>query len=166
MPPDPFAKFAAIVEPCFTFTAEDGQPFIRIPIDCGGCFSLPVRSRAFHDWYFFQFYGRYDYLPPPREFYALVDHLEGRANYYDERSRRLPVFRRVGRVGAGRVPDRILLALANFGHDYVEISPDGWKTTAGPNALFRTSRSTGALRAPVIPPTPPFQSLTPNPQPP
>ena len=154
MHPELFAKFAAIVEPCVAFTAEDGQSFIQIPTDCGGHFSLPIRSRAFHDWYFFEFHGRYEYLPTPRQFSAIVDHLEGQANHYHEQRRHLPVYRRVGRAGAGRIPDSILLDLANDGRDFVEITPDGWRTTAGPNALFRTSRSTGQLRPPAPGPWP------------
>jgi len=158
MQPNPFAKFVAIVEPFLPFTAEYGQTFLRIRLDCGGFFTLPVRSRDFHAWYFFQFSGRYDYLPTPREFRAVIDHLEARAEHYDANCRRLPVFRRVGRLGARGLPSQILLDLANPMRDLVEISPDGWKTTAGPDILFHTSRSTLSIPEPVRSPQAPAPS--------
>ena len=116
MQPHPFAKFTAILEPTLPFTAEDGQACLRIRLDCGGFFTHPVRSQAFHDWYFAEFFGRHEYLPTPREFRAVVDHLQARAHHLDERNTQLPVFRRVGRLG----PTRILLDLANTAHSAVK----------------------------------------------
>ena len=40
------------------------------------------------------------------------------------------------------MPTQILLNLANPECEFVEISPTGWKTTAGANALLQTSRAT------------------------
>jgi len=151
MQPHPFAKFTAILEPTLPFTAEDGQARLRIRLDCGGFFTLPIRSQAFHDWYFAEFYGNYEYQPTPREFRAVVDHLQARAHHRDERNTQLPVFRRVGRLGRSR----ILLDLATTGRDVVEISAGAWKIISSPDILFQTSRSTHPLPNPVPAPQPP-----------
>src|SRR5271157_6114056 len=148
MPTDPFAPLAAVAEPCLAFTALDGQAFVRLPVASGGFFSLPVRSAAFRHWFYSEFYGRYATVPAPRQFSALLHYLEARANHYDERCCRLPVFRRVASYGSSRIPQTILLDLANSDRQFVEISPSGFKTTVGPGVLFRTSRSTRALPIP------------------
>jgi len=59
MPTDPFAPLAAVAEPGLAFTALDGQAFVRLPVASGGFFNLPVRSAAFRDWFYCEFYGRY-----------------------------------------------------------------------------------------------------------
>src|SRR5271157_1405549 len=168
MPTDPFAPLATVAEPCLAFTALDGQAFVRLPVASGGFFSLPVRSAAFRHWFYSEFYGRYATVPAPRQFSALLHYLEARANHYDERCCRLPVFRRVAASGPSRIPQGILLDLANSDRQFVEISPSGWKTTVGPDVLFRTSRSTRALPIPDPRAAASVASLTtpiPNPQP-
>ena len=122
MQPNPFARHFAIVERCLTFTAEDGQAFVRLPAPAGGFSILPVRSPAFRDWFFYEFSARHDSLPTSRQFHALLNYLEARANYYEAGNLRLLVFRRVGSLGAHRHPDRILLDLANPAGQFVEIS--------------------------------------------
>ena len=145
------------------FTAADGQAFFRLPIpNSGGFHILPVRSPAFRDWFFHEFYARHDSLPTAREFHAVLNHLEAEANHTDHC--RLVVFRRVGYRGSGPIPSQILLDLANPQGQFVEISPSGWQTTAGANALFQTSRSTASLPAPAASaPSPGPWPLTPGP---
>src|SRR5258708_4899747 len=162
MRPNPHAQLLAVVEPTVQFTANDGQAFVRVRLDCGGFFSHPVRSPAFRDWFLNQFYGRYEFLPTSHQFHALLNFLEARARHYDESWQRIPVFRRVGSTGPGRIPNKILLDLANPSREFVEISPAGWKTTDGPAALFQSSRSTLSLPAPV---SAAAQPLAPGPRP-
>ena len=155
MQPNPFARHFAIVERCLPFTAEDGQAFVRLPVPTAGGFStLPVRSPAFRDWFFYEFSARHDSLPTSRQFPALLNYLEARANYYEAGNLRLAVFRRVGRLGKDRHPDQILLDLANPAGQVVEISATGWKTTAGPGVLLQTSRSTRSILRPEPCPEP------------
>ena len=149
MQPNPFAKFAAILEPTLPFTAEDGQAHLRIQLDSGGFFTLPIRSQAFHDWYSAQFYGRHEHLPTPRELRAIADHLQGRAHHRDERCVQLPVFLRVGGLGGLCSPASIFLDLADADCRAVEISAGTWKTIRSHEILFHTSRSTHPLPEPV-----------------
>jgi hypothetical protein len=139
----------AIAEHGIPFTAADGQAFVRLAVPSGGFFILPVRSPAYRDWFFHEFYCRHDSLPTPNAFQAILNHLEAQANHHDE-NQRLGVFRRVGARGPGLLPDQILLDLANPDRQFVEISPGGWKISAGNNALFQTSRSSAALPEPVL----------------
>ena len=58
----------------------------------------------------------------------------------------LDVWRRVGFRSDGLLPTQIFLDLANPQREVVEISPTGWKTTAGAGALLETSRSKRLLQ--------------------
>jgi len=152
---NPFARLIAIAQLGCPFTAADGQAFFRLPVpSSGGYYILPIRSRAFRDWFYHEFYSRHDSLPTSREFHAILNHLEAEANQYDECNRRLAVWRRVGCRGPGYNPSGILLDLANPACQFVEISAAGWKTTAGPGVLLQTSRSTVSLPAPAPGPWP------------
>jgi len=133
------------------FTATDGQAFVRLHAPSPGAFYiLPVRSRAYREWFFHQFYVQYDTLPASRAFHSVLNHLEAEANH-DARNQHLAVWRRVGCRGGGLVPAQILLNLANPQCEFVEISPTGWKIAAGADALLQTSRSTFSLPAPAAP---------------
>ena len=149
--PDPFAPLIAIAQRGLPFTASDGQAFVRLNVpSSGGFYILPVRSRAYREWFLHEFYNQYDTLPSSRAFYAILNHLEAEANH-KEQYQRLSVWRRVGSRGGRRLPDQIFLDLANPECEFVEISPTGWKTTAGTGALLQTSRSTLSLPAPTAP---------------
>ena len=64
--PDPFAPLLDIARRGLPFTASDGQAFVRlIAPSFQGCYILPVRSRAYREWFFHEFYAQYDTLPPP-----------------------------------------------------------------------------------------------------
>ncbi|HYW41234.1 MAG TPA: hypothetical protein VE959_00160 [Bryobacteraceae bacterium] len=131
------------------FTAADGQAFVRLPVvSSGGFFFLPVRSRAYRDWFFQQFFALYDTLPTPQAFYAILNHLEAQAAG-DELNQRLTVSRRVGSRVPSYIPKQILLDLANPERQFVDISPDGWTVAAGTHALLETSRSTNRIPTPV-----------------
>ena len=169
---NPLAPLIALVGRCEPFTAGDGRAFVRLPVySSGGYYTLALRSRAFRDWFFHESYAQLSSLPSSREFHTLLDYLEAEARS-DATRQRLEVYRRVGRRGAGRFPGQILLDLANTRGQFVEISPTGWKTTAGPGVLFQTSRSTVRLPVPDPPESPihsrsgepALQPLTPNPQ--
>ena len=159
--PDPYAPLFDIAHRGVPFTASDGQAFVRLNApSSGGFYILPVRSRAYREWFFHQFYAQYDTLPPSRAFFSILNHLEAEANHSGQ-NQQLAVWRRVGCRGGGIVPAQILLNLANPQCEFVEISPAGWRTTAGPNALLQSSRSALSLPAPAAPPpaSDPLQSL-------
>jgi hypothetical protein len=150
--PDPFAPLISIARRGLPFTAPDGQAFVRLSgPGLGSFYILPVRSRAYRDWFFHEFFNQFDTPPASRAFHSILNHLEAEANH-DEQNQRLAVWRRVGCRGGARVPAQILLNLANPECEFVEISASGWKTTAGAGALFQTSRATLALPAPAAPP--------------
>jgi putative DNA primase/helicase len=147
--PDPFAPLIAIAQRGLPFTASDGQAFVRLHAASPEAFYiLPVRSRAYREWFFHEFFVQYDTLPTSRAFHSILNHLEAEANH-NERNQRLAVWQRVGCRGGRLVPDQILLNLANPECEFVEISAAGWKTTAGAGALLQTSRSTFPLPAPA-----------------
>ena len=155
---DPFAPLIAIAQRGIPFTASDGQAFVRLNAPSLEAFYiLPVRSRAYREWFFHQFYAQYDTLPTSRAFHSVLNYLEAEANH-NQQNQRLAVWRRVGSRGGRLVPTQILLDLANPECEFVEISPTGWKTTAGANALLQTSRATLPLPTPV-PPSPPSNPL-------
>jgi hypothetical protein len=147
--PDSFAPLIAIAQRGTPFTASDGQAFVCLNAPLSeGFYILPVRSRAYREWFFHAFFAQYETLPPSRAFHAILNHLEAEANHNDP-NQRLAVWRRVGSRGGGIFPAQILLDLANPERQFVEISPTGWKTTAGAGALLQTSRSTLPLPAPA-----------------
>ena len=152
------APHLAITQRGLPFTASDGQAFVRLPLPSGGFFILAVRSHAFRDWFFAQFYGEYDRLPTAHAFATILNHLEAQAAN-DPANQRLAVFRRVGSRGPGIVPNQILLDLANAEGQFVEISPPGWQVTVGLNALLQTSRSTVELPTPTSSPEDPSASI-------
>jgi len=150
--PDPFAPLLAIARRGLPFTATDGQAFVRLnALSSQGFYILPVRSRAYREWFLHEFYAQFDTLPTSRAFHSILNYLEAEANH-DQRNQCLAVWRRVGCRGRGLVPTHILVNLANPRCEFVEISPAGWKTTAGANAPFQTSRSALTLPAPTAPP--------------
>ena len=150
---NPLAPLIDIAGRGIPFTASDGQSFVRLGVPSGGFYILPVRSPAYRDWFFHEFFNLYDTLPSSRAFHAILNHLEAEANHHGQ-DQRLAVWRRVGCRGDGLLPSQILLNLANPECQFVEISPTGWKTTAGTNALLQTTRSTLSLPAPADPPAP------------
>ncbi|HEY2016208.1 MAG TPA: hypothetical protein VGH38_22045 [Bryobacteraceae bacterium] len=146
-----FAPLLNLVARGVPFTAVDGQAFLRLPVPSSrGFYILPIRGPAFRHWFFHEFYVQYNSLPTPRDFQAIQHHLEAEANC-NEPNQRLSVFRRVGCRGNNRLPDQILLDLGNPESRFVEISPDGWRVTAGTNALLQTSLSTCPLPPPALP---------------
>ncbi len=130
------------------FSSSDGEVFVRLPHPfSGGYFILPVRSPAYREWLYHEFFNHHESIPGSRAFHALLHHLEAEARYGDHQ--RLLVWRRIGSRGQDPIPRQILLDLANPDCQFVEISPDSWQVTAGENALFQTSHPTGSLPAPI-----------------
>jgi len=150
MQPKILTKMIDLARRGYTFTAADGQAFLRFNT-FDGCHTIPVRSAGFREWFTYACYCELDSPPTSRQFHTILDLLEGEANS-DESRRGWPVYRRVGLVGPRRLPDQIILDLANSRYQFVEIAPTGWKLAGGPTALFQTSRSTLSLPAPVSTP--------------
>src|SRR5207302_2005581 len=113
-----------------------------------GVYILPIRSQAFRHWLHHQFYVRHSTLPPAHALHRLLLHLEAEAHEYDHVRTSLPVFRRVASQGPRVAPDRLLIDLADRQRHFVEITAQGWRTTAGPGVLLQTSRSTISLPEP------------------
>ena len=157
--PDPLAPLLDIARRGFAFTASDGRAFVRLNVFSRGAFDiLPVRSRAYREWFFHEFYVQFDTLPSSRAFHAVLNFLEAEASY-DERFRGLAVWRRVGSRG-GILPTQILLDLANSAREFVEISVTGWRTTTG-DTFLQASRSALPLPTPAAssPPSEALESL-------
>src|SRR5713226_6033495 len=79
------------------FTSEDGRAFFRLPVPWGGHVSFPVRSRAFREWFYHQFYVEHDSVPTAHAFSALLKHLEAEASQGEDHH--YIVARRVGSRG-------------------------------------------------------------------
>jgi hypothetical protein len=160
--PSSLAPLIDIAGQAVAFTSLDGQAFVRLPgSGFTGFYILPVRSRAFRNWFFYQFFSRYQTVPTVNAFHAMLNHLEAQGAENDH-NRGLAVFRRVGSDILGIAPRKILLDLANPQCQFVEITPEGWKTTAGPGVLLEPSRSTYPRPPPTLPADgtpPPLESL-------
>ena len=80
--PDPFAPLIDIARRGLPFTASDGQAFVRLhALSPGAFYILPVRSRAYREWFFHEFFAQFETLPPSRAFHSLLNHLEAEANH-------------------------------------------------------------------------------------
>src|ERR1039458_3328026 len=57
---NPLAPLIEIARRGVPFTASDGQAFVRLGVPSGGFYILPVRSPAYRDWFFHEFFNLYD----------------------------------------------------------------------------------------------------------
>src|ERR1039457_3622760 len=81
-PPSPsgFDAFLRIAERGVPFTAVGGRAFLTVPaLSFGGYHTLPIRSRAFRQWFFNQSFSAYDTIPTAHAFNAILHHLEAQA---------------------------------------------------------------------------------------
>src|SRR5437588_8098002 len=134
----------------FPFTSTEGQAFVHVASDDrvdAGHLTFAVRSSAFREWFFGESFAQFETVPSAPAWTAIRHHLEAQAARY-ERSRNIPVPRRVDARGPAYTPDKILLDLSNLDGQFVEISPEGWKLTAAREPPFPPSRSTRELPAP------------------
>ena len=77
------------------FTSSDGQAFVRLDEpSSGGFYILPVRSAAFRQWLFYQFFAEFDSVPTSHAIAAVLDHLEAQAHHAGD-NQNLAVWRRV-----------------------------------------------------------------------
>src|ERR1035441_4446481 len=76
--PSAFDAFLRIARRGVPFTALGGRAFITIAAQ-SGYRSLPVRSRAFRQWFFDQCHSAYDTIPTAHAFGAILHHLEAQA---------------------------------------------------------------------------------------
>ena len=152
--PTGFSSFDLILRRTAPFTSDDGRAFARVSAASPhGYRTLPVRSRAFREWFFAQSYAEYETIPTAHAFSAILYHLEAQAAA-DPQTRGIRVPRRVDSRSRGSAVETILLDLANFEGQFVEISAAGWNVTAREGAPFETSRPTGSLPNPE--PAPPL----------
>jgi hypothetical protein len=150
-PTSSFSSLLSIASRGMPFTAADGRAFVRLSVPCtGGFYILPLHSQAYRHWFFYQFFAEFGSVPSSHAFHSILNHLEAQASQAAD-CQSLAVWRRVGSRGPGPLPRQILLDLADDARQFVEISPEGWRVTAGLNALFQTSRSTVSLPEPVLP---------------
>src|SRR5690242_9245785 len=91
------------------FVATDGQAYVSVPVPPGGVF--PVRSTAFRNWFYYRVYVKHDTIPSTNAYQGILNLLESQAAAWE--SNRVTVSRRIAGIGAGLVPDRVLLHLAN-----------------------------------------------------
>jgi len=144
--PKGFNDLLPIADRGFPFTATDGRAFFAVRVLGGrGRRFLPLRSRAFRNWFFDQCYSLSGLIPTLHLFRSLLVHLEAQAA-------RDPVHTGVPldlRTNISHDHD-LLLDLANPQGEFVRISPTGWKIDAGPDHAFETGPSTSATPAPEL----------------
>jgi hypothetical protein len=146
--PAGFDAFRRIADHGAPFTAVDGRAFMTVPAESlGGYHTLPIRSRAFRQWFFNQSLSAFDTIPTSQAFNAILHYLEARAAR-DSRTTNIRVPYRIDSRGLSATPEKILLDLANPEGQFVEITPDGWQVTVQEGVPFETSSSTVSLPVP------------------
>ena len=159
--PSGFDAFLRIAERATPFTSLGGRAFVTVPAQSSGHRTLPIRSRAFRQWFFDQSLADYETIPTAHAFNAILHHLDAQAaRDPDARDIRVP-FRIDSRGLSPTTPQEILLDLANPEGQFVEITPQGWSVTSQEGVPFETSASTLSLPAPQ--PAPDLDSPTDSP---
>src|ERR1039457_5170215 len=149
--PSGFDAFLRIAERGTPFTALGGRAFITVPAQfSGGYLPLPIRSRAFRQRFFDQYFAECDTIPTTHAFNAILHHLEAQAASDPHRCH-IGVPYRVDSRGPFPTPEKILLDLANPEGQFVEITPEAWTVTSREGVPFETSSSTRPLPAPEQP---------------
>ena len=161
--PSGFDAFLRITQRGTPFTAVGGRAFMRLPAQSfGGFRTLPIRSRAFRQWFFDQSFSVYDTVPTAHAFSAILHHLDAQAAR-DPDCCNIPVPYRIDSRGPSSAPEKILLDLANPNGQFVEITPQGWRVNSGEGFPFETSPATCSLPAPEQPPEQPNAPPTDSP---
>ena len=148
MPKDPHKEHKAVVDRGTAFRTFEGQSFFRLSLVTGGCYGFALRSSDFRDWFFYEFYNRYDRLPTEPAFRAIVRLLEAQAS--SDPLLRRHVFRRVGSrtdLTSCRTT-QVFLDLANQEGRYVHITEDGWKVVATNKVDFQIGRVSSDIPEP------------------
>ena len=80
-PPGPsgFQSFLRIARRGVPFTSIDGRAFMTVPAQSSGYRTLPIRSRAFRQWFFDQSLSEFETIPTARAFSAILCYLEAQA---------------------------------------------------------------------------------------
>src|SRR5712692_8496511 len=102
MRPSSVTPLLPIAQRGLPFTSEDGRAFFRLAVPWGGYISFPVRSRAFREWFYHQFYVEYESVPTAHAFSAILKHLEAEASQGEHHH--YIVSRRVGSRGGAYIP--------------------------------------------------------------
>ncbi len=141
-----FDRFLDIARRARPFLSSGGRAFATVPAQPPGCLSLPLRSRAFRQWFYDQCYSAFDTIPSAQTFAAILHHLDAQAAR-DPQTCNIRVPFRVGSSS----PTELLLDLANPSGEFVEITPTGWRIRSGPDFPFQTSPATISLPTPEPP---------------
>ena len=144
-----FDQFLNVAQRTSPFLASGGRAFatVNAPIPVG-VLALPIRSRAFRQWFFDQCYSTCNTIPTGQTFAAILHHLDAQAAR-DPADRNIVVPVRVASAGNGS--GQILIDLANPSGEFIEISPGGWRIHSGRGFPFETSPSTLSLPYPEPP---------------
>src|ERR1035438_6347604 len=120
-PPGPsgFQSFLPIARRGVPFTSIDGRAFMTVPAQSSGYRTLPIRSRAFRQWFFDQSLSDYETIPTACAFSAILHYLEAQAAR-DPGTCKIRVPYRIDSRGFSPTPERILLDLANSHGQFVD----------------------------------------------
>ena len=141
-----FEAARVIARQAVPFPSLSGETFVQIPAG-RGFRALPLRSPAFRDWFYGEYFAEHETLPTAHAFRQLRDHLDAQAVRL---SSAVYVPRRVDASAA----DKFLLDLANPLGEFVEISPEGWHVATSPDVAFETSAAARPLPTPEPSPDP------------
>ena len=74
-------KAQRIVDRLNVFTSVANRPFVHVPCpeNVTASRAVPLRSSAFRNWFFGQYWSEYDAFPSTQAFHSVLHHLEGRA---------------------------------------------------------------------------------------
>jgi hypothetical protein len=129
------------------FVSIGGRAFVTVPADNLGFRAFPIRSRAFRDWFYAQYYADHETVPSAHAFSHAVHHLSAQAAR-DHRTTHVRVAMRVDFRSESTAPEKVLIDLADSAGQYIEITPTGWTLTNARGVTFETSSSSYPLIAP------------------
>ena len=129
------------------FRTSLGHSWAIIPDGPGRYHGLSVTSRGFRQWLAHSFHYEYSLFPGAGAVGAAVDMLEAKARHSE-----FPVsdiFTRVGWRGDRRMPQSVLLHLANANNEVIEITPGGHRIVNAESWHFLAGASTEPLPRPI-----------------
>jgi hypothetical protein len=141
-----------LVEHVRAFNGDSGEAFARIHFGPTRSW-VPVRSRAFRDWFFLQFWNQYSSAPSAARLASAIRFLESVAT--TECDIPQSVTRRIAHGTGRQHPDSVYLDLGNPARESVAIRPDGWDIGEDDSVFFESSRSSCPLPKPAHSDDPP-----------
>jgi len=134
-------KFAA------PFRTTLGQTWAIVPDGPGRYRGYPVSSHSFRQWLAQSFHTAHSIYPNTSALESAVRMFEAHAHHLDFPAS--DVFTRVGWRGDRRLPQAILLHLANTNNELVEITPNGHRIVSADSCRFVTGPGTLPLPRPI-----------------